>query len=58
VPLQFGITDEQGERATMWNDRTVYRCVLEDGRVGVGSAEFQFRAPRSGLAPHPLVEPS
>ncbi|MCW2993862.1 MAG: hypothetical protein JWQ18_1357 [Conexibacter sp.] len=55
VPLLFGITDEQGERATMWNDRTVWRCELEDGRVGHGSAEFQFRAPRSGIAPHPLV---
>jgi hypothetical protein len=55
TPLLFGITDEDGNRATMWNDRTVYRCELSDGRVGVGSAEFQFRAPAEGQAPRPLV---
>jgi hypothetical protein len=55
MPLLFGIRDEHGERATMWNDRTVYRCELDDGRVGVGSAEFQFRATDAGKAPRPLV---
>lgn len=57
VPLLFPIRDEHGARATMWNDRTVYRLVLDDGRVGVGSAEFQFRVPETGRAPHPLVSP-
>jgi hypothetical protein len=55
MPLLFGITDEQGKRATMWNDRTVYRVELDDGRVGHGSAEFQFRAPADGPAPRPLI---
>lgn len=57
VPLLFPIRDETGARATMWNDRSVFRCELEDGRVGVGSAEFQFRRPESGRAPHPLSAP-
>jgi len=40
----------------LWNDRTVFRCELEDGRVGYGSAEFQFRAPEDGArAPRPLL---
>jgi hypothetical protein len=55
VPLLFGIRDERGEKATMWNDRSVYRCTLDDGRVGIGSAEFQFRVPASGPAPRPLT---
>lgn len=57
TPLLFTIRDEHGHRATMWNDRTVFRCELADGRVGVGSAEFQFRAPASGPAPRPLISP-
>jgi hypothetical protein len=40
----------------LWNDRTVFRCELDDGRVGYGSAEFQFHAPQDGeRAPRPLV---
>jgi hypothetical protein len=57
VPLLFPIRDEHGVKATMWNDRTVYRLELDDGRVGVGSAEFQFRVPAEGPVPHPLVAP-
>jgi hypothetical protein len=56
VPLLFGFRDEDGNRGTMWNDRTVFRCETEDGRIGYGSAEFQFRAPEDGSkAPRPLI---
>ncbi|QEC48107.1 hypothetical protein FSW04_11365 [Baekduia soli] len=55
VPLLFSMRDERGEKATMWNDKASFRCTLEDGRVGYGNAEFQFRAPASGTAPRPLV---
>src|ERR1700759_3634604 len=56
VPLLFPFRDADGSRGLMWNDRTVFRCELNDGRVGYGSAEFQFRAPEDGSpAPHPLV---
>ena len=55
VPMLFGIRGEQGRKAFMWNDKAVYRLELQDGRVGVGTAEFQFRVPESGPAPHPLV---
>ena len=57
TPLLFNIRDERGDRAQMWNDRTVFRCELADGRTGIGSAEFQFRAPASGPAPRPLISP-
>jgi hypothetical protein len=56
VPLLFGFRDDQGNRGMLWNDRTVFRCETDDGRVGYGSAEFQFRAPpEGGRAPRPLV---
>jgi hypothetical protein len=56
TPLLFGIRDELGRRATMWNDRSVFRCETADGRTGYGSAEFQFREPSDGsTAPRPLV---
>lgn len=43
VPLRFPIRDADGTKRIMWNDRTNFRCRLEDGRVGVGSGEFQIR---------------
>ncbi|MGH2761312.1 MAG: DUF7065 domain-containing protein [Thermoleophilaceae bacterium] len=43
VPLRFPIRDAEGNQAIMWNDRTNFRCELADGRVGIGSAEFQIR---------------
>jgi hypothetical protein len=55
VPMLFPIRDADGNRAVMWNDRAVYRCRLEDGREGFGSAEFQFRVPESGAAPRPFT---
>src|SRR5206468_2335561 len=56
VPLLFGFRDADGNRGTLWNDRTVFRCRTDDGRTGYGSAEFQFRAPEDGSkAPRPLV---
>ena len=58
APLLFGIRDAAGERAVMWNDRAVYRCRLEDGREGFGSAEFQFRVPASGAPPRPFTAPA
>lgn len=55
-PLLFGFRTREGSRGTMWNDRTVFRCELEDGRTGFGSAEFQFHAPQDGSrAPRPLL---
>jgi hypothetical protein len=58
APLLFPIRTAEGERALMWNDRCVYRCRLEDGREGFGSAEFQFRVPETGPAPRPFVAPA
>lgn len=43
VPLRFPIRDAAGNKVIMWNDRTNFRCELEDGRTGIGSAEFQIR---------------
>jgi len=43
VPLRFPIRDADGNKAIMWNDRTNFRCLMDDGRVGMGSAEFQIR---------------
>jgi len=62
VPLLFGFRDSEGNRGMLWNDKTVYRCETDDGRVGYGTIEFQFRAPGDGeKAAHPLLaedEPS
>jgi hypothetical protein len=59
APLLFPFRTAEGTRGMMWNDRTVFRCELEDGRVGYGSAEFQFHAPQDGgKAPRPLVSES
>lgn len=55
VPLVFPIHDEEGRKALMWNDRTVFHCVAADGRKGMGTAEFQFRVPESGSVPRPLL---
>jgi hypothetical protein len=56
VPLLFGFRDADGNRGLMWNDKTMFRCETEDGRVGFGTAEFQFHAPADGSkAPHPLL---
>jgi hypothetical protein len=56
APLLFPFRTAEGERGMLWNDRTVFRCELEDGRVGYGSGEFQFRAPEDGgTAPRPLL---
>ena len=57
-PMLFPIRTAGGERAVMWNDRAVYRCRLQDGREGFGSAEFQFRLPDSGPAPRPFTAPA
>jgi hypothetical protein len=56
APLLFPFRTAAGTRGLMWNDRTVFRCELDDGRVGYGSAEFQFHAPQDGgRAPRPLL---
>ena len=56
APLLFPYRNAAGERGMLWNDRTVFRCQLEDGRRGYGSAEFQFRAPSDdSKAPRPLL---
>jgi hypothetical protein len=56
APLLFPFRTSEGTRGMLWNDRTVFRCELDDGRVGYGSAEFQFHAPEEGVkAPRPLV---
>lgn len=56
APLLFPFRTAEGTRGMLWNDRTVFRCELDDGRVGYGSAEFQFRAPEDGArAPRPLL---
>ncbi len=55
-PLLFPFRTRDGKRGIMWNDRSVFRCETDDGRVGYGSAEFQFHAPEgSDRAPRPLV---
>ncbi|HEY4277930.1 MAG TPA: hypothetical protein VGM91_06915, partial [Conexibacter sp.] len=43
VPLAFPIRDEHGTRMTAWVDRCLYRARTTDGRVGMGSVEFQRR---------------
>ena len=56
APLLFPFRTREGTRGMMWNDRTVFRCELDDGRVGYGSAEFQFHEPPDGSkAPRPLL---
>lgn len=57
VPLLFGFRNADGERGMLWNDKTMFRCETEDGRVGYGTAEFQFHAPpdASTKAPRPLM---
>jgi hypothetical protein len=56
APLLFPFRTHEGTRGMLWNDRTVFRCELDDGRVGYGSAEFQFRAPEGDArAPRPLL---
>jgi hypothetical protein len=56
APLLFPFRRADGTRGMLWNDRTVFRCELEDGRSGYGSAEFQFDAPEDGSkAPRPLL---
>ena len=56
APLLFPFRTREGTRGVMWNDRTVFRCELDDGRTGYGSAEFQFHAPQDGgRAPRPLL---
>jgi hypothetical protein len=42
VPLRFPYRAADGSKRIMWNDRTNFRCEMEDGRVGFGSAEFQI----------------
>jgi hypothetical protein len=59
APLLFPFRTREGARGMLWNDRTVFRCELDDGRVGYGSAEFQFHAPEDGSRPpRPLVAES
>lgn len=59
VPLLFPFRMREGTRGMMWNDRTVFRVELDDGRKGYGSAEFQFHEPQDGSrAPRPLVDAS
>jgi hypothetical protein len=56
APLLFPFRMADGARGMLWNDRTVFRCELDDGRTGYGSAEFQFRAPPEGeRPPRPLL---
>jgi hypothetical protein len=56
APLLFPFRTREGTRGMMWNDRTVFRCELDDGRKGYGSAEFQFHEPTDGSkAPRPLL---
>ncbi|MCW2993093.1 MAG: hypothetical protein JWQ18_588 [Conexibacter sp.] len=49
IPLVFANGDGAGGEA-MWNDRSLVRCVTEDGRVGWAGAEFQTQTGTAGHA--------
>ena len=54
APLLFPFRTAEGTRGMLWNDRTVFRCELEDGRTGYGMTEYIERIEDGQFAGYPL----